>query len=162
MNKINKIRTSKIAIVFFELIKGFFWLFILISMSFLALSISYRMLSYIGFRIPKNATYLVFTDINYQNLLKVTLSVMLIEFSLFSFIILIMVSKGYVLQNNDDKFSDREVKIIEILIRFLLAVLIPFVALFSLTENQFSSLVNIFALYAIISFVFKFKIKDND
>lgn len=146
MNKIKKIRFLESLIYLLVISFIIITFFVIISYFSTLLKIKW----------PSEPAISVFTKIDYLNLFKLFIFVGIFYFFLFAFpemFILFIVRKG---GRELEDLNNKERKFIETWFRILLGSYIPTVALFSLSVDQFSSIVEISALFTIFIFFFNF------
>ncbi len=144
MNKIKKIKFLE-SLIYLLVISFFIITFFIIISYFSTL---------LKIKLPSDPAISVITKIDYLNLVKISFFVGVVYFFLFSlpemFILFRVRKSGRELED----LNNKERKLIETLFRILLGSYIPTVALFSLSIDQFSSIVEISALFTIFIFFF--------
>ena len=129
-------------------------LFTLLMLVMLLLWGGYILALTIGIKMPKTPAISVLFQINFITIIKFAFYIAMIEIFLFLIVGFgFAANRRYKDKRNKD-YSTKELKLYETIGRFILGSYIPCVALFSLTENQFSSLVNISAIFTIFFFFF--------
>ena len=133
------------------------WLFYLLLIFFLLITffmITYYFSTLLQIKLPNEPAISVITQIDYFNLFKIFIFVGFVYFFLFSLPEMFMLFRVRKAGRKLEDLNIREKKIIESLFRILLGCYIPTVALFALSINQFSAIVEISALFTIFIFFF--------
>jgi hypothetical protein len=139
---------------FDNFLKVLFYLFFAIIMVFFTLWCAYGLASFLSIKLPKTPTIYVLLQINFLTILKVSFFIGIIDIMLFLFSGVALAMHRVYQGRRDEDYTTKELKLHDTISRLILGSFIPCVSLFSLSENQFSSLVNISALFAIFVFFF--------
>lgn len=117
----------------------------------------YQIIGWLGISLPKNSIFLSLLKINFLNVLNISLMIAALELMVF-FLVLGLLSllaplkiKGFPQSSN--KLND----VLKNTNNVLISSLIPLISIFSFSDSQLSSFINLSALFAIFLFIFRFK-----
>jgi hypothetical protein len=139
---------------FRKFIEALLYLFTLLMLIVLLLWGGYILALFIGIKMPNPPAISILFQINFFTVIKFAFYIALIDTFLFLIIGVGFAAKSTYNNKRNENYSTKELNLYETIGRFILGSYIPCVALFSLTENQFSSLVNISAIFTIFFFFF--------
>ncbi|MCI2095882.1 MAG: alkylphosphonate ABC transporter permease [Lactococcus lactis] len=139
-----------------KFVEGIIFLTLLSLITLLFLMLFYALAVNFNIKLPKEPAVATITQINFLDLLKLFLFVGVMYFVLFLLSGLPIALKVSFQGRPVGKWTPKELAFQETFGRILLGSYIPVVALFAFSKSQFSSLVDISALFAIFIFFFNF------
>ena len=113
----------------------------------------YQITIWLGIVLPKDSIFLSLLEIDFFNILTISLMIAALESIIWLLIIGIFSLACSINQN----FSKKGNIMIESASKILISSIIPLIAIFALSDSQLSSFINLSALFAVFLFIFRFK-----